>query len=266
MRSRFLADLTTPELDAYLATSPTTAILPVGSQEMHGPHQPTGTDMFIARAMSLRLAERADGVVLPDIPYTWCGATDGFAGTISVAPELVRQTVETVVLKAHRMGFDRQIILSNHGGNRCVLELAVRRVYEMHHIPVAYVRHSTPTCAEVAQIFSGASAAAQECSLTLAALHILGKGDLYRQEDLQYDDPAPPPPESLREARARGAMVGFFYQDSRQHVSPSAQTSLEKGMAFIDRQVQELARMLDHLGEYCRDVRGQANRGWWREG
>ena len=233
MKSRFLADLTTPELDAYLATSPTTAILPVGSLEMHGPHQPVGTDMFIARAMSLRLAETTDGLVLPDIQYTWCGATDGFAGTISMAPELVRQTVEAVVLKAHRMGFDRQIILSNHGGNRCVLELAVRRVYEMHHIPVAYVRITTPTCPEAEEAFAGIASGARECSLVLAALHVLGKDGLYSEADVCHDDPAPQPPESFAQARAAGAMVGFFYQDSRQHVSPSAQTSLDKGLTRI---------------------------------
>jgi len=266
MRSRFLAELTTPEVEAYLSGSPTTAILPVGSVEMHGPHQPTGTDMFIARAMSLRLAETADGLVLPDLQYTWAGGTDGFAGTVSLAPELVRRTVESVVLKAHRMGFDRQVILSNHGGNRCVLELAIRRLYEMHHIPVAYVRITTPTCPEAEEVFSGVEGGARECSLMLAALHVLGKDGLYREEDLRYDDPGPPPPESLTEAKSCGALVGFFYQDPRQHVRPSAQTSLEKGLAFIDRQVQGLAGILEHLHEYADQVRGEANRGWWREG
>lgn len=47
MRSRFLLELTTPEVEEYLSNGDRTAILPVGSVEMHGPHQPIGTDTLI---------------------------------------------------------------------------------------------------------------------------------------------------------------------------------------------------------------------------
>ena len=264
MRSRYLSELTTPEIEQYLSASPSTAILPVGSVEMHGPHMPTGTDTLIAAAVAVRLAESANGLVLPAIQYTWAGATDGFAGTFSMPPELARQTVEAVVLKAHRMGFGRQVLLSHHGGNRCVLELAVRRTYEMHHIPVAYIRVSTPTCPQAAEALSGLNASAAECSMMLGALDVLGKGGLYREQDLRYDDPGPPHPQSGRDVRAAGALVGQFNQDVRQHVAPSVRISREKGVAFIDAQVRGIAEVLDHLERYCGDVRGQANRGWWR--
>jgi creatinine amidohydrolase/Fe(II)-dependent formamide hydrolase-like protein len=49
MRSRFLLELTTPEVETYLAQGGKTTLLPVGRVEMHGPHQPIGTDSIIDR-------------------------------------------------------------------------------------------------------------------------------------------------------------------------------------------------------------------------
>ena len=57
MRSRLLLELTTPEVEAYLAQGGKTALLPVGCVEMHGPHQPIGTDSIVAKAFALRIAD-----------------------------------------------------------------------------------------------------------------------------------------------------------------------------------------------------------------
>ena len=110
MRSRFLLELTTPEVEAYLAEGGTTALLPVGCVEMHGPHMPIGTDSIVAKAFALRIAEAANGIVLPGVHYTWAGSTDGFAGTLAVEPELVYKTVESIALKAWRMGLRRVLL------------------------------------------------------------------------------------------------------------------------------------------------------------
>ena len=139
MRSRFLLELTTPEVEAYLAEGGTTALLPVGCVEMHGPHQPVGTDSIVAKAFALRIAEAANGIVLPQVHYSWPGSTDGFAGTLAIEPELVYQTVRSVLLKAWRMGLRRLLILSIHHGNHYPLYMLVRRIYEEPHMPVVYV-------------------------------------------------------------------------------------------------------------------------------
>lgn len=44
MRSRYLLDLTMPEVEKYLADGGDLALLPIGPTEMHGPHLPLGTD------------------------------------------------------------------------------------------------------------------------------------------------------------------------------------------------------------------------------
>jgi creatinine amidohydrolase len=65
--SRYFSDLTQPEIAAQLKRNPL-VILPAGSVEQHGPHLPTGTDIFAANVIGHRVAERMDGLVLPGTP------------------------------------------------------------------------------------------------------------------------------------------------------------------------------------------------------
>lgn len=265
MRSRFLLELTTPELEAYFRQGGKTAFLPVGSVEMHGPHQPLGTDTLVAKAFALRLAEASDGVVLPEVHYTWAGSTDGFAGTISVEPGLVQQTVEQVALKAVRMGFRRLLMLSIHHGNHYPLFLFARQVYEKYLIPAVYIDCFHPLSKEAEAIFAGEYAQSKEASVVLAALHILGRPDLYSEQEMRYADQAPPWPDSFRRI-SRVGTVGRFMQDPRHHACPSEFVSLDRGLAFIEKQVQDILPILPEIDAYIEDSQAQQNKGWWRAG
>ena len=48
--TRYFIDLTQPEIAAQLKKSPL-VIFPAGSVEQHGPHLPTGTDIFASNAI-----------------------------------------------------------------------------------------------------------------------------------------------------------------------------------------------------------------------
>ena len=263
MRSRFLMELTTPEVDQYLSEGGKTAILPVGSVEMHGPHQPLGTDSLIAKAFALRIAEAANGLVLPEIHYTWAGSTDGFAGTISIEPDLVQKTVEGIALKVYRTGFQRFLALSVHHGNHYPLYLFARQFYEKHHLPAMYVSPYDPFDDDTRAIFAGDYGKSKEASLVLAALHILGKPTLYTEKEMRYEDQAPPSSDS-RGRIGKVGVVGYFMQDPRQHACPSEFVSLEKGLEFIARQVEQIVPLLEHLDRYVEYTEAMKNKGWWR--
>jgi len=256
-------ELTTPEIEDYISKGGKTAFLPVGSVEMHGPHQPVGTDTLIAKAFCLQLAEAVDGLVLPEISYTWTGATSGFAGTIDIEPKLVQKTVETIALRSIRMGFQRFVVLSVHGTNYCPLYQFARQFYEKEGFPVVYVDPYHAYNQQIESIFAGNYAKSKEASLVLAALNILGKPNLYSEKEMSYQDEAPPLPESLQNIRKAG-VVGFLYQDIRQHACPSKYVSLEKGLEFINKQVQYLVPLLEKIDQYIKDSRAQKNKGWWR--
>jgi creatinine amidohydrolase len=65
--SRDFIELTQPEIAAQLKANPL-VILPASSVEQHGPHLPTGTDIYAARVIAHAVAERMDGLVLPGGP------------------------------------------------------------------------------------------------------------------------------------------------------------------------------------------------------
>jgi creatinine amidohydrolase/Fe(II)-dependent formamide hydrolase-like protein len=255
MRSRFMLDLTTPEVDGYLKRGGDLALLPVGSVEMHGPHMPLGTDTIIARAFCLRLAEAADGLVLPDLAYTWAGATDGFAGTISLDPELLQRTVTDISERLVCMGFRRIVIASAHGPNPRVLYTTARTLFEAG-MPVLLVDMSAPMSPQADGVFAGD----KEASLLVAACEILGIG-LYTEKDLSYEDTAPPS-SPHHEKLSKLGTIGWFYQDPRQHACPHRNVSREKGLEFIRLQVETLVAGLGSLGAYVAEAKSLGNRGF----
>ena len=65
--TRHFSDLTQPEIAQQLKKNPL-VILPAGSVEQHGPHLPTGTDIYASQVIGNAVAERMDGLLLPATP------------------------------------------------------------------------------------------------------------------------------------------------------------------------------------------------------
>lgn len=112
-------------------------------------------------------------------------------------------------------------------------------------------------------LFAGEYGKSMEASLVLAALHVLGQPELYSEAEMCYADQPPPRLESFRLISDVGA-VGSFMQDPRHHAWPSEYVSLERGLAFIERQVARIAPMLAHIDQYVKDTMAQRNQGWWK--
>ena len=262
MRSRFWMELTTPEVGSYLSQGGDLAILPVGSVEMHGPHQPLGTDSLLAKAFALKLAEAANGLVLPELHYTWTGSTDGFAGTISVEVELAQGMAKAIALKVLRMGFKRLLLLSCHSPNKQAFYIFTRHFYEEHGVSILFIDAYDALDEEASAIFAEPYSRSKEASLVLAALEILGQRQLYCEEEMRREDQAPPAPQSLRNIQKVG-VIGFFMQDARQHACPSPYVSRERGLAFIARQVTSILPALEQWKTYLEEIKTQHNKGWW---
>jgi creatinine amidohydrolase len=93
------------------------AILPLGAIEAHGPHLPVGTDVIIAEVMARAGAERlaARGLVpllLPVLAYAPAPYAADFAGTISIDPQAVTATIQTIATSLSRHGI-RCLALAN---------------------------------------------------------------------------------------------------------------------------------------------------------
>ncbi|SFS80787.1 creatininase family protein [Halostagnicola kamekurae] len=111
-------------------TAPTTALLPVGSTEQHGPHAPVGTDTIISRAMA-EAADRestADSVVLPALPVGVAPYHGHFPGTLSVSTETLASYVRDILKSLSDSSVERVVFVNGHGGNGGTLGNLAREV------------------------------------------------------------------------------------------------------------------------------------------
>jgi creatinine amidohydrolase len=105
------------ELADVVASNPL-AILPLGSLEFHGPHNPLGSDSIIITGIAERVTARAGGVLFPTIRFTQCPAyTAHFSGTVSIRPEVITMYFADVLRNILALGFRKVFILNGHDGN-----------------------------------------------------------------------------------------------------------------------------------------------------
>jgi creatinine amidohydrolase len=94
------------------------AILPLGSLEFHGPHNPLGTDSIIISGIADRVAARTNALLFPTVRFTQCPAhTTHFAGTVSIRPEVMTMYFADILRDVLDLGFRRVFILNGHDGN-----------------------------------------------------------------------------------------------------------------------------------------------------
>jgi creatinine amidohydrolase len=106
------------------------AIIPVGSNEQHGPQNPLGTDHLIAKALAEETAKRTGVLCVQVIPFGVSSHHKQFWGTISIKPETLQKYVEDVCLSLNYYGVRKIVIVNGHGGNLNALTDLARKLRE----------------------------------------------------------------------------------------------------------------------------------------
>jgi creatinine amidohydrolase len=114
-----LADLTTEEVRAFLSGNKTTALVPVGSVEPHGPHLMLATDTLIGEracmdAVRLLKAHGVDALIAPSVPYGVTDYAQGFAGAITIPAAVLSAYLHAVCTGLLSAGFGHVCLVSNH--------------------------------------------------------------------------------------------------------------------------------------------------------
>src|SRR5688572_18575176 len=106
---KLFADMTREQLRT--AAPQSLAVLPIGATEQHGPHLPTGTDLFaveaIARAAAAIASARMPVIVAPSLPFGSSEHHFVFGATLSLSTETYYRVLRDLLSSLARDGFTR---------------------------------------------------------------------------------------------------------------------------------------------------------------
>ena len=122
-----------PEIDTRLNSGEAlgrTIVIPIGSNEQHGPTGLLGTDWLCPEIIA-HAAEASDDALIvgPTFNIGMAQHHLAFAGTISLRPSTFMAAITDWVSSLSRHGFDRIYFLNGHGGNVATIEATFSEIY-----------------------------------------------------------------------------------------------------------------------------------------
>ena len=119
---------TWPEIEAFLERS-RTVVIPIGSNEQHGPTGLLGTDWLCPEIIAHHAQKSGDILVGPTFNIGMAQHHLGFPGTISLRPTTFIAAIGDWVRSLAGHGFQRIYFLNGHGGNVATIEAAFSELY-----------------------------------------------------------------------------------------------------------------------------------------
>ncbi|MET0338422.1 MAG: creatininase family protein [Caulobacter sp.] len=123
-----LSQSTWPEIEAFLTRSKS-VVIPIGSNEQHGPTGLLGTDWMCPEIIANEAQKTADIMVAPTFNIGMAQHHLAFPGTISLRPSTFMAAIGDWVRSLAGHGFERIYFLNGHGGNVATIEAAFSEIY-----------------------------------------------------------------------------------------------------------------------------------------
>jgi len=262
MAGHTLSDLSLEQFVALPSSRRQTAVMPLGSLEQHGPHLPLGTDLLCAEALARFVADEADAVLVPALPFTWTGSTRTYPIAINIRNQIVINMLEVLFDAVRRAGFRRLALVNWHGGSGASVRAAVSEYFARTRWPVIVLkpRGGSEARERLEPLLKGNHS---EASCTLGSLIVLGHEELVepfmqriREASAQYElvevtEDFP----MLNLIRSVG-MVGHDYAHECRHVAPTPRTDPEAGIAYLKEYARYLVAAVKALEQFEAELEG----------
>lgn len=208
MRSRYFTNLTNTEIEEYLRRNDV-IVVPVGTAEGFN-NMPTDLEYAMAEAYAVKIAEEADGLVLPHLLYFYPGVTATAKGSVYVSEEDCLHYLKAVAHSLLRQGFRRQIYTSSHGPSNQYVAALVRDFFEETKDPILYIETTQLTRLAQQHKLLPENPGNVFQLVGFGAYSILGRlNDVPLSLDFKpAGPPVPAPPESIRKLSALGPASG----------------------------------------------------------
>jgi creatinine amidohydrolase len=106
-----------------------TIVVPIGSNEQHGPTGLLGTDWLCPEIIAYEAQKSADILVAPTFNIGMAQHHLGFPGTISLRPSTFIAAIGDWTRSLAVHGFEKILFLNGHGGNVASIEAAFSELY-----------------------------------------------------------------------------------------------------------------------------------------
>jgi creatinine amidohydrolase/Fe(II)-dependent formamide hydrolase-like protein len=250
--TRRIEEMTSREVEFYLRDGGDLVFVPFGPVSGHGALIPMGMHAHWASALSLLLAEKANGLVFPTTYACFAGATRTFRGTVSFPVDEQVSVLKRIATSLHAAGFKRTVLVAGTNPEDTGGIIAARSLFDETETPYWYLQGSrildTP---EVRAMYAGYPGNFGETLVELASLRILGRERPIPMEawakEIKHEDGRDQPPEiaeDIKQARKFGA-VGFRYYEESNHGDHGTAGIMFHGKSDIDMTVDILHKCAD---------------------
>jgi creatinine amidohydrolase/Fe(II)-dependent formamide hydrolase-like protein len=251
LATRRLDELTSREVERYVQAGGDLVLVPFGPLSGHGALIPLGIHAHWAHALSLLVADRADGLVYPPVFSCYAGATRTFRGTGPFSIMEQATALKKIAIGLGRQGFKRVVLVAATTPEYIGGTVAAREVFDETEKPVwLLIADKLLETPEVKELYAGYPGQFGETLIEMASLKVLGRAPLVRYPEWARV-PKPSEPDQPDEITAdmnvlrKWGTIGFRYHAEGQHGNHGNAGIVHRGELDIDLAGRVLARCAD---------------------
>jgi creatinine amidohydrolase len=191
--TRSMDDLNWIEFGKLVPAKIDTVIVTVGTLEPHGVIN-NGADNTAPVDLARAIAEDANALIAPHIPYGVTGALAPYPGALHVPEEVFRGYLRAVLEGMVKNGFRKIVVLNGHGGGQtAILEGLARDLAFAHGVQTLVINWWSAAADVTQEVFGqdGGHAGINETAYIQATNPRLVHRDLYTGKEMATANPAP---------------------------------------------------------------------------